>query len=100
MSDSTVINIRTDIKVKNQAQVLSKKLGLNLSAVINGFLKQFIKAKSISFSLEEEPSDFLIKSLAQAKKDIKEGYISPAFDNPKDALKWLHDPKAKYVNQL
>jgi len=100
MSKTTAINIRTDIKVKNKAQEISKKLGLSLSAVINAYLRQFIRTKSVSFSLEEQPSDFLLQTLAESKKDIKNGYISPAFDNVKDANEWLDNPKAKYANQI
>jgi len=100
MSNTAVINIRTDIKVKNKAKEIAEQLGLSLSAVINAYLKQFVRAKSVSFSLDEEPSDFLLQTLAESKKDIKNGYISPAFDNVKDADEWLDNPKAKYANQI
>jgi len=100
MSNTTVINIRTDIRVKNKAQEIAQKLGLSLSAVINAYLKQFVRTKAVSFSLEEQPSDFLIQTLAKSKKDIKNGYVSPVFDNIEDADKWLDNPKAKYANQV
>ena len=100
MSNTTAINIRTDIKVKNKAQEIARKLGLSLSAVINAYLRQFVRTKSVSFSLEEQPSDFLLQTLAESKKDIENGYVSPAFDNIKDADKWLDNPKAKYANQV
>ena len=100
MSNTAVINIRTNARVKSQAQNIAGKLGLSLSALINAYLKQFIRVKSVSFSLEEEPSDFLIKSLAESKKDIENGYVSPSFDNIKDADEWLDNPKAKYANQI
>ena len=32
------------------------------------------------------------------EKDEKEGWVSPAFDNTKDMMAWLHDPSAKYQN--
>ena len=79
MSSTTAINIRTDIKVKNQAQEIAQKLGLSLSAVINAYLRQFIRTKSVSFSLEEQPSDLLLQALEESKEDIKKGYISPVF---------------------
>lgn len=100
MSNTVAINIRTDIKIKSKAQDIAEKLGLSLSAVINAYLKQFVRTKSVSFSLEERPSEFLKKTLAQSKKDIKNGFVSPAFTDANEALKWLKNPKAKYVNQL
>ena len=100
MSDTSVINIRTDLAIKIKAQKTAKKLGLTLSAVINGYLRQLIRTKSVSFSLEKQPSDFLLQTLAESKKDIENGYISPVFDNIKDADEWLDNPKAKYANQI
>ncbi|NQU83839.1 MAG: type II toxin-antitoxin system RelB/DinJ family antitoxin [Parcubacteria group bacterium] len=100
MRNTAVINVRTNARIKSQAQDIAEKLGLSLSAVINGYLRQIIRNKAISFRLDEEPSEYLIKSLEKSKKDIKEGFISPTFDNVKDADAWLDDPKAKYQNQL
>ena len=100
MRNTAVINVRTNARIKSQAQDIAEKLGLSLSAVINAYLKQLIRVKSVSFSLEEQPSDFLLQSLAESKEDIKNGYVSPAFTDADEALKWLKTPKAKYANQL
>lgn len=86
--NTTVINIRTQASVKKSAQQVADELGLSLSALINGFLKHIIKTKKITFSVKEEPSDYLIKSIKEAEKDWKKGnYYS--FKNPKDALMFL-----------
>ena len=100
MSNTAIINIRTDVKIKNKAQEVAEKLGFSLSAVINAYLRQLIQTKTVSFSLEEQPSDFLLQALIRSKKDIKKGFVSPVFDNAQDASKWLNNPKAKYANQL
>ena len=100
MNNAAVINIRTNANIKKQAQEIAKNLGLNLSALINAYLRQLIRTKTVSFSLEEEPSDYLVRSLEKSKKDIKNGYVSPLFTDPDEALKWLKNPKAKYANQL
>ena len=100
MSNTAVINIRTDVKIKTKAQEVVKGLGLSLSAVINAYLRQLVRTKSVSFSLDEEPTDYLLKSLRESKKDIKKGFVSPAFDDVKDADEWLDNPKAKCENQI
>ncbi len=100
MNNTAVINIRTDSKVKTKAQEISQKLGLSLSAVINAYLRQLVRTKSVSFSLDGEPTDYLLKSLRESKKDIKKGFVSPAFDKANEATKWLNDPNRKYANQL
>lgn len=45
---STVI-IKTDSKLKTKAQKTASDLGLTLSAVINGYLKDFVQKKSVFF---------------------------------------------------
>ena len=62
-----------------------------LSIVIKAFLKQFVKTKSVSFSVygNEEPSKYLINTLKQAQKNRKAGKGSPVFDNAEDAITYL-----------
>lgn len=86
-----VISIKIDPLTKRQAQKLSDKLGLSLSAVLKGFLKQFIRTKTITFSAEtnEEPSEYLIKAMKQAEKDWKAGKGSPVFKTGEEAVAWL-----------
>lgn len=98
--NSTVINIRTQATVKKSAQQIAEQLGLSLSALINGFLKHLIKTKKITFSLKEEPSEYLINTIKEAREERKTGKVSPTFTNAEDAIAWLNDPKAKYVYQL
>lgn len=47
----TIINIKADKEVKENAQKIAHDLGLPLSGVINAFLKEFIRSRSISFSV-------------------------------------------------
>ena len=96
--NTAVINIRTDAQVKKQAQKVAGELGMSLSGLINGLLKHVIKTKTVTFTAREEPSPWLIKALKESREDIKKGFVSPAFDNVEDAIKWLNDPKATYQN--
>lgn len=87
--NTAVINIRTDPKTKAQAQKIARNLGFSLSSIINAFLKQFVKTKKVTFSLEEEPSPYLIKMLKKSEKDIKAGRVSPGFKTGEEAVAWL-----------
>lgn len=100
MSYTSVINVRTESTVKEKAQEIAEKLGFSLSSVINAYLHHFVRTKSVSFSLSEEPTKFLLDSLKESKEDIKNGFVSPAFEDIDEALKWLNDPNKKYVNQI
>ncbi len=54
---TTVINIKTDVKIKRQAQKLAEQMGLSLSGVINASLRQFLNSKTLFVSTEyREPS--------------------------------------------
>lgn len=97
---TAVVNIKVDPEVKKKAQEVAEELGFSLSAVLTGFMKQFIREKGINFSLEPEYTDYFIKSMKESEEDIKNGWVSPTFDNIEDEIAWLNDPKAKYVNQL
>lgn len=98
--NTAVVNIKVNPKVKKEAQKVAGKLGFSLSSIINGYLKQLIRTQAVSFSLSEEPSEYMIKALKKSRADIKAGRVSPTFTNAKDAITWLDDPKKKYVNQL
>ncbi|MFH1456633.1 MAG: type II toxin-antitoxin system RelB/DinJ family antitoxin [Patescibacteria group bacterium] len=86
---TTIINIKTDPRVKTKAQKTATDLGLTLSSVINGYLKQFVRTKTVHFSLNEEnPSPYLLSSLEEAKKDrLEKQHYS--FKNNKEALDFL-----------
>jgi addiction module RelB/DinJ family antitoxin len=96
---TTLINFKTEESVKSEAQEIANRMGLNLSDVLNIFLRKFIKDKEIHISLEE-PSAFLTKEIKEADKEIKKGDVSPSFSNANDAVKWLRNKKRRYANKV
>ena len=85
-----VVVTKVDPQTKKEAQKTAAQLGVPLSLVIKGFLKQFIKTKTVVFSVQEEiPNEYFRQTLAKARKNWREGKTSPVFDNIKDNLKWL-----------
>lgn len=86
---TAVINIKTDIKIKKQAQKISADLGLSLSGAINAFLRQMIRDKKVYFSLDESnPSEDLLKALKESRLDRKKGKHY-SFKNNREALDFL-----------
>ncbi|MEW6087878.1 MAG: type II toxin-antitoxin system RelB/DinJ family antitoxin [bacterium] len=67
----TVINVKTDRDVKQNAQKLANDLGLSLSAVINAFLKQFIRNQEVYFSSTPRMSREMEELLGTVESDIK-----------------------------
>jgi len=85
-----VVVTKVDPRTKKEAQKTAKELGMPLSVVIKAFLKQFIKTKTVEFSARDEvPSEYLIRTIKQAEKDLKEGKGSPMFKTGKEAVAWL-----------
>ena len=85
---TSVVNVKIDQKTKKQAQKVAEDLGFSLSALIKAYLKQLVRTKSVSFDISEEPSEYLIKSLEEAKKDREKGKTI-SFKNPDEALSFL-----------
>lgn len=86
----TVVSTKIDPQTKKEAMATADALGLPLSVVVKAFLKQFIRTKTVTFSIRDEvPSQYLIDSIKQGEKDIKEGNVSPAFKTGKEAVDWL-----------
>jgi len=83
---TAVINVKTHPEIKTQAKKVAEELGFSLSSLVNAYLRQLIKTKTIVFStVSEELSEYMITMLKQAEKEIKEGKVSPSFSNAKDA---------------
>ena len=94
--NTAIINIKTDVTLKKEAQAVAGEIGVSLSALIKAYLKQLVKSRKVT--LREEPSAYMIKALKESAEDIRKGRVSPTFDNSDDAIAWLDDPKAKYLN--
>lgn len=85
-----MINIKADKEVKESAQKIANDLGLPLSGVINAFLKDFIRSKSISFSIIPKMTPALETLLSGIEEDIKKGKnLSPVFSSAKKANSYL-----------
>lgn len=88
--NTTAIYIKTDREVKEKAQKVAKELGLSLSAILNAYLKQLIKTKTVTFRAEDEiPNKRTRAIMKQAEEDYKKGNTSPAFKTGEEAVAWL-----------
>lgn len=86
--NTAVVNVKVNPKVKKDAQKVAGRLGLSLSSLINGYLKQLIRSQSVNFNLSEKPSEYMIQALKESKKDIKAGRVI-SFKKLNDTLDYL-----------
>ena len=74
MDTKTILNIKLDKSVKEEAQKVSKELGLPLGTAITAFLKQFIREKEITLSSNEyTPSSYLQQVIKEAEREHLHG---------------------------
>ena len=86
----TLINIKTDYTVKKEAQKLAQDFGISLSAIINAYLKQLLRNKSVYLSLSPKMSPELEILLGDVEKDIKnKKNISKTFSSASEIDNYL-----------
>lgn len=86
----TVIHLKADSEVKENAQKAAKDLGLTLTDVINAALRNFIRTREVIFSDIPQMTPELEKRLDEVEEDIKHNRnLSPEFKNVKDMDKYL-----------
>lgn len=81
---TTNLNIRTDKKVKEDAEKIFAELGLNMTNAINIFLRASIRESGIPFALKlDVPKEETILAIEEAKKIAVDDGVE-AFDNIDD----------------
>ena len=84
----TMMSIKIDKELKEQAQAISKELGLSMSSVISNYLKKLVQEREVVFSQRLEPNDETKKVL---KEIAQKGYEkdSVGFDSSQEADEYL-----------
>ena len=94
MNNATIF-IKTEPKVKEEAQKTADELGFSLSSILNAFLRQFVKTKTIHFSVaQEKPNAYLSGLIRKARADLKKGETSPKFKTVEEFIEYLHQQAA------
>ncbi len=90
MNTHTILNIKTDKKLKADAQKVASELGVPLSTVMNAFLKQFVRDKEITLSANQyRPTPYLESILEQAHKEYEAGEFIGPFKTGEDFIAHL-----------
>ena len=84
---TTATSIRLNPQIKKQAQVISKKMGTNLSNVINMYLAQFVHDKRLNIVLRDEEG-FTTEQSVQILHDWKDpnNVVTGEFINSKGLI--------------
>ena len=88
----TILNIKVDKDIKEQAFEVARDMGVPLSTLANAFLKRLIKELSITFTAPLRPSKALQNILKKSSKDIKGGKnLSPVFTDVASIMDYLNN---------
>lgn len=86
----TVLNVKTDKDVKEQAQALARHLGVPLSVLVNAYLREFVRSGEFSLKNTSTVKPAVAQRLEKAITDAKTGEdVSPSFSSADDAIAWL-----------
>lgn len=77
----TVISVKTDKVTKEAAQEVAKSMGLNLSTLVNSYLKQVVYTRRVELFAPEEMTPKLEKAILAS---IKSGVSPRAYTSAKD----------------
>ncbi len=86
---NTVISVKVDKATKEAAQEVAKSAGLNLSSLVNSYLKQVVATRRIELYAPEPMSPALEKMIASVEAEITAGKISKGYRRPEEFLSAL-----------
>ena len=90
MNTHTILNIKTDKKLKADAQKVAAELGVPLTTVMNSFLKQFVRDKEVTFSANEyRTTPYLEAIVKEARAEYEAGELE-VYENADDFLASLN----------
>ena len=88
--EKTVFNIKTDKKVKEEAQRVARELGVPLGTILNAYLREFVREKRIVFSIPPVPNRRLRELLKKVRLDAKKKEKSAGPFTYKGAIGYLN----------
>ena len=87
--EKVLLNIKTDPKIKEDAQKVAQELGLPLGTIINAYLRELIREKRVLFSSPPIPNQRTQKMLKKIDADIRAGRNSKGPFTYNEATKYL-----------
>ena len=85
----TTVIFKTDKKLKEAAQATAKRMGIPFSAVLNGFMKEFVEKQEMKFSGKPlKLTPYAERLLDETEKELREGKVE-VFNSVEDAFKDL-----------
>ena len=86
----TVLNVKTDVQVKEDAQNLARHIGVPLSTIVNAYLKEFIATGEVRLTREPQLRPAVQKRIIESVREAGNGKnISKTFTSVAEIQKYL-----------
>jgi addiction module RelB/DinJ family antitoxin len=89
--EKTILNVKTDKKLKQEAQKVARELGLPLGTILNAYLRELVREKRVLFSSPPVPNRRLQTLLKEIARDAKKKKRSAGPFTYEDAVAHLDD---------
>lgn len=87
---NTTILLKTDKALKDEASRVAREMGVPLTTVMNAYLRQFVRDRSISLSIEPQLSSKKLRELIAISDEMDKGKnIGFTTDDPEKLFKHL-----------
>lgn len=86
---TTTLNVKIDVETKRMLKQFADELGVPVSSLVNGTIKQMLRDRKVTFSTALEPTPYLEKIMREADEDLKTGKNITSFDSHEKALEHL-----------
>ncbi len=87
---NTTLTIKTEKKLRNDAKRTADELGVPLTTVINALLRQFVREKELTVSVDPKPTKAKLALWERISAEMDNGIDVKSFNNVKDLIKDLH----------
>jgi antitoxin component of RelBE/YafQ-DinJ toxin-antitoxin module len=88
--DKTILNVKLNKTLKQDAQALADEIGVPLSTVVIANLKEFVRSRSLTVSALPRLRPEIEKELGEAIEDYRQGKnVSPTLNGSKEASNYL-----------
>jgi len=83
---NTTLTIKTEKKLRNDAKRTADELGVPLTTVINALLRQFVREKELTVSVDPKPTKAKLALWEKISAEMDKGIAVKSFDNAKELI--------------
>ena len=83
---NTTLNVKIDVQTKQSRKEFADELGVPVSSLVNGTIRQMLRDRRVVFSTVLEPTPYLEEIMRETEEDLKTGKNIITFDSNDEAL--------------